>query len=102
MQVAGWRAWYTSDRIYDSRSTTWKALPKTGVLFIMLYLDQMTAGGRRYREALYGNDYYWEEGDTFKNEDVAPPPPTKTKKGALIPDAEFEQIVRTAFDAEEW
>lgn len=101
MQVAGWRAWYTSGRIYDSRSTTWKALPKQGVLFVMLYMDQTTANGRRYREALYGCDYYWQDGDTFKNEDIVPNG-VKPKTGALLPDAEFEQIVRTAFAVEEW
>ncbi len=99
MRVEGWRAWYTKGRTFESTSIKWDDLPDAGVLFVMLYMNETTVGGRRYREALYGCDHYWQEGRAYKNEDVSRLPGMKV--GALLPDADFEAIVATAF-ASEW
>lgn len=101
MTVTGWRAWYTGDRIFTSAASTWANLPGAGLLFVMLYFVEQTRGGRRYRQAIYGNDHYWQDPDgTFQQSDVKPAG-TRTKLGTLIPDAEFEALVVTAF-ASRW
>lgn len=112
MKIVGWRIWYTGGRVFDSKLSNWQELPGDDVLFVMLYLDEFT-DSTRYRHARYGCDTYWrlnpgQEIHHMQNEDRTPAevlaehPTAQVKTGALVPDAEFEAIVATAFASEEW
>lgn len=57
--VIGWRAWYTNERVFDSKITHWKFLPKDGVITIMLFLNKRNKTTKfPLRRQMYG-DYYW-------------------------------------------
>lgn len=69
--VVGWRAWYTSDRVFDSESTQWADLPDVGVLCIRIYY--MT---RPYGRVMSGKTLYWlddrqTDGDIYAFDDTA-------------------------------
>ena len=68
MKVAGWRAFYTEGRVFDSATIAWAGLPDDGVLVVVVYLDENGADGLPLRQLNSGTAWYFE----FKSElDVA-------------------------------
>lgn len=59
MRVVGWRCWFEDEttpgklRVYDSQTSNWSDLPKTGLLVKMIYYDN---GGKQIQTA----DWYIE------------------------------------------
>lgn len=53
--VHSWRVYYKGGAVYDSTKTAWTALPRTGVLLVMLYFDP----DPKLRRYMSGSDWYF-------------------------------------------
>lgn len=94
--VIGWRAWYTNDRIFDSRQVTWSSLPRDGVLGVVVYFSD------GFRKIVDGGDWYYLDSDiptcteTHSDWDqwIDPPdvPLDELKRGVGVSDEEFDRI----------
>lgn len=114
MKVQNWIAWYTEGRIFYSEDISWEELPNNGILFIMLYLDTFTLGGRQYpmsdykgegiqyRREMKTFDWFFKQGDLYgfnnltleENKKIYPN--ASFKRGIWITDDEFNNIQKEA------
>ena len=111
MSVRGWRAYYPTGVIYDSASTSWDALPSSGLQMVILFFDSDVEPGVPYRRILMGNNYYYEtasldiarDGSGFEQRDSPVSlrdrkSATSVKTGTLIGDSEYNAILKRAVD----
>lgn len=97
MDIAGWRAHYTTNRTFDSDSHDWHQLPSEGVLVVVLYYDEFADADNeiRYRKVLDGDDYYWWDPGTetiassMEKPDL---PDAFVKEGTQISDIAFRSV----------
>lgn len=94
--IAGWRAWYTEGRVFDSRETAWRDLPLEGVLVVAVYYDAFAADAVRYRTLYDGDEYYWyADGgvhSSMSHPDVPDVPAERIKRGTEVADEEFAAV----------
>lgn len=88
-----WRTAYTNERWFNSNDTEWSNLPPKGVLGVVLYKEPP------YRKIVTGGDwYYWDDetitctGSTWNGWVDAPKDADDPKRGAAVPDSEWENV----------
>lgn len=101
--MEGWKAWYADGSIYDSRSTRWTELPKTGIIGVVVYYE------KPYRNLVYGGDWYYIDGGVPTCTDtvewgswVDPPdvPPEELKQSGTLED--FDSVLDTMMGDKQW
>lgn len=55
--VSGWRAWFKGGGTFDSATTAWANLPRTGCLLVMVYFLPK----RSTRRYMNGSDFYFRQ-----------------------------------------
>lgn len=108
-RVAGWRIWYTDDRVFDSDEADWRALPDDGVLTLVIYYDEFSGRDNSVRQRLIlnGQDwYFYDPGtDVFgANSDPLETnkeryPDAVFKRGKWTTRAEYERVRKRARDS---
>lgn len=106
MEVVGWKAFYTLDRVFSSENSNWADLPSAGIVGVVVYYE------KPYRDILTGGDWFYLEGEcpdstgTHDNfgDYVDPPsvPEDELKKGVMIPDDDFQKIRSRMTEDKEW
>lgn len=109
MDVAGWRVWYTDERVFASDATDWRALPDDGVLVFVIYYDAFSGGDGsvRRRQILSGEDWYFHVPDSDLygansdplDENEARYPDAVYKRGKWTDAATFERVREQARDS---
>lgn len=114
MKVRGWKAQFKRPggdlQVFRSLGNTkaeleaaWAVLPADGVQTIMIYYVEEYAPGKPYRDFMGGHDYYYVRGDPTDQDsyvqsdtfDVGDP---SLKRGTLIPQKQYEDLVKTTMD----
>ncbi len=99
--VLGWRAWFTSGRVFDSAAVAWADLPDDGFVVGMVYYDDGTS------RIVAGGDFYFAVGDSIAYNDDPPEvtlgryPGIAIVRGQWVPDAEYVALTATAL-ASSW
>lgn len=97
MQMEGWKAWYADGNIYSSSEISWKELPESGMLGVVVFLNPP------YREIVSGGDWYYLDDDSHPSctdtheewgEWVSKPdaPPDEIKQGEGVADEQWSKI----------
>ena len=112
MKVAGWKAWYTQNRVYRSSDDIWEDLPKEGILLLLVFFDEFSTTGIRYKEIIQGNRRYFKsigssgnefyKGSLWNEKKLLKTYSTKTewiKEGIYDDDATIQRITNEALEA---
>ena len=115
MAIAGWKAWYTDNRVYRSNLRKWEDLPKEGVLLVMVYYDDMAPNGKPFRDIIHGSRRYFmatgSSGNLFLkgslwNENkllgTYSTKPEWVKEGVWDDDETIKRVVQEALDTYDW
>lgn len=104
--MVAWRAYYTEARRFASAAYSWRELPSTGVLGVIVFLEPP------YREIVDGGDWYYLEGGvptcTATHPEwgawVDPPAvsPEERKQGAAIGDDEWAAVREAMTEDRAW
>lgn len=107
MIVKGWKAQFKKPgkpvQVFTSRDTAWEDLPNEGAQTFMIYYEEEYAPGKCYRDFMGGHDYYYIEGDpleqdSFKQNNTFKLGDPTLKIGTLIPQKEYEDLVKTTMN----
>lgn len=83
--IIGFRTWYENDKVYDSKSTTWKELPDDGLIVVILYENKrLRSDDGYYRRILSNKSFYWVMPDNPLDVFYDDENPTKRYPGAII------------------
>lgn len=101
--MIGWRVWYADGSVLDSGTSTYDALPRTGLVGVMEYEDP------EHRRAITCGDWYWMEDGRWRRSKTgnwgtwAPKPVDHAIKSTeRLPADDYEAIRQAMMDAEEF
>jgi len=116
MNIIGWKAWYTDNRVYRSSLDKWDDLPKVGCLYVLVFFNELdTSETQHYKEIISGNRRYFmatgSSGDIFikpslwkeaKLLDTYNTKPEWIKEGIWDDDNTMERIRNEALSTDTW
>lgn len=101
---AGWRVWYETGEVYDSKSSEWRSLPDDGVYLKVVYYSD---GTRQLQQAdryfvaphFSSEDIHGTCNDSNYEETKRRYPGAVFKRGKWGPDDYYRKIVDEALDS---